>query len=136
MGANPPRRTIIFRETMKLPAGIIELASSQATKSPMGYRHGSVVFKGNNIIGAGYNWPAAPPTDEHRRFSIHSERDALKGLHGTQILGSNVFSVRVTKGGALANAAPCTGCRKLLKRKGIKNVYWIEDGEVVSLRLN
>ena len=122
---------------MKLPNGILELASLQATKSPMGYRHGSVIFKGNNILGAGYNWPVAPPTVEHRRFSIHSERDALKGLRGDQVYGSDIFSVRVTSGGAFANAAPCKGCRKLLKRKGVRKVhYFDEDGTIVSLRLN
>ena len=102
----------------------------------MSYRHGSVVFKGGSILGAGYNWPVAPPTEDHRRFSIHSERDALKGLHGSQIHGANMFSVRISNSGSIANAAPCRGCRKLLRRKGIKNVYWIEDGEVLSLRLN
>ena len=121
----------------KIPSGILEVASSQACKSPMGYRHGSVVFKGNKILGAGYNWPVAPPGGEARRFSIHSERDALKGLRGDQIYGSDVFSVRVTKSGGLANAAPCVGCQKLLKRKGIRKVYWFNgSGKIVSLKLN
>jgi len=122
---------------MKLSPDILEAASSQACKSPMSYRHGSVVFKGNQILGAGYNWPVAPPGGENRRFSIHSERDALKGLRGDQIYGSDIFSVRVTKAGAFANAAPCTGCQKLLKRKGIRKVYWYNEKSIlVSMRLN
>jgi len=121
----------------KFPKGILEVASSQALKSPMGYRHGSVVFKGNAILGAGYNWPVAPPGGDARRFSIHSERDALKGLRGDQIYGADIFSVRVTKGGAFANAAPCKGCQKLLKRKGIRKVHWFDDeGQVISMKLN
>ena len=122
---------------MKFPNGMIETACSQACKSPLGYRHGSVIFKGNKILGAGYNWPVAPPGGEKRQFSIHSERDALKGLRSDQVRGSDIFSVRVTRGGSYALAAPCKGCQKLLKRKGIRKVHWFnEDGKIVSMRLN
>lgn len=133
----PLALSLLGRERMKLPNGTIEIASSQACKSPLGYRHGAVVFKGNKILGAGYNWPKALPGGENRQFSIHSERDALKGLRKDQIRGSDMFCIRVTRGGNYGLAAPCLGCQKLLKRKGIRKVHWLDDqGKLVSLKLN
>ena len=56
---------------MKINDNILELAVTQAHKSPMNYRHGAVIWKGKKILGTGYNYPVAPPNDnDKRRFSI------------------------------------------------------------------
>jgi hypothetical protein len=116
---------------MKVPGDILELAVSQAKKSPMHYRHGSVIWKANRVLGAGYNFPIAPPGGNKRRFSIHSERDCLKGLRGDQIFGADVLCVRIVSQDNLAKSKPCKGCMKLLKRKNIKSVYWFDsDGRL------
>ncbi len=112
---------------MKIKDEILELAVSQAKKSPMGYLHGAVLFKSNRIIGAGYNWPVAPPGGETRRFSIHAERDALKGLRADQIYGASLLSVRITKNNSLASSKPCKGCMRLLTRKGVDSVFWFDS---------
>tara|TARA_Y100000310_G_scaffold269004_1_gene281927 strand:+ start:979 stop:1347 length:369 start_codon:yes stop_codon:yes gene_type:complete len=112
---------------MKLPNGVLELATSQALKSIMLHKHGAVIWKGNKILGAGYNFHVAPPDDSKRRFSIHSERDALKGLRGDQIYNSNMLAVRVRKDGSISSGAPCKGCRKLLIRKGVSKAYWFDE---------
>lgn len=117
---------------MKIKDEILELAISQAKKSPMGYLHGAVLFKSNRIIGAGYNWPVAPPGGDSRRFSIHAERDCLKGLRADQIRGATLLSVRVTKKTeSLASSKPCKGCSNLLRRKGVESVFWFDsDGNL------
>jgi deoxycytidylate deaminase len=117
---------------VKIKDDILELAISQAKKSPMGYLHGAVLFKSNRIIGAGYNWPVAPPGGDSRRFSIHAERDCLKGLRADQIRGATLLSVRVTKKTeSLASSKPCKGCARLLRRKGVESVFWFDsDGNL------
>jgi deoxycytidylate deaminase len=121
---------------MKLPKGTLDLAISQALKSAMTHRHGAVIFKSGKIIGAGYN---VPMTTKHksRAVSIHSEKDCMKGLRGDQIYGANILAVRVTPTGSLSHGAPCKGCKKLMKRKGIERVFWFdESGDMNCTFLN
>lgn len=118
---------------MKVPDNILQLAVTQAHKSPMNYRHGAVIWKGKNILGTGYNFPIAPPTNaDKRRFSIHSERDCLKGLRADAIYNSELLCVRVQPNGSLGSSKPCRGCMKLLKRKGVKNAYWFDSEGVLQ----
>ena len=122
---------------MKLPNGALELAISQAFKSPMNHRHGSVIWKGKQILAAGYNYHISAPNRYTRGISIHSEKDCLKGLRAEQIYGANILAVRITNAGNLSHGEPCTGCKKLLKRKGIRKVFWFnEDKELNYIRLN
>ena len=118
---------------MKVRDEVVELAISQARKSPMRYRHGSVIWKSNKIIGAGYNWPVAPPGGNKKRFSIHSERDALKGLRLEQTYGASLLCVRITqKKESLASSMPCSGCMGLLRRRGLVNVFWFDSDGILN----
>ncbi len=113
---------------MKLPRGVLELAVSQALKSTMLHQHGAVVWKNGTILSAGYNYHKSPPSDkDQRRLSIHGEKDALAGLRGDQIYGASILAVRVRKDGSVSSGAPCKGCYKLLKRKGIARAYWFDE---------
>jgi deoxycytidylate deaminase len=118
---------------MKLPNGVLDLAISQALKSPMSHMHGAVIWKKGKIIGAGYNYHLAAPTPTQRQISIHSEKDCLNGLHSNQIFNSSVLTVRVAKNGDMLNGQPCKGCKKLLKRKGIKKIYWFDSEAHLSV---
>tara|TARA_B100001059_G_C17687217_1_gene502973 strand:- start:515 stop:883 length:369 start_codon:yes stop_codon:yes gene_type:complete len=122
---------------LKLLSGALELALSQAKKSPMNHKHGAVMWKGKKILAAGYNYHISAPGDFSRKFSIHSERDCLNGLGLNQIRGSSMLAIRITSTGSLSHGAPCKGCRKLLKRKGIKKVFWFDkDKNLNCTRLN
>lgn len=122
---------------LKLPKGVLELSISQAMKSPMQHMHGAVIWKKGKIIGAGYNYHLSAPSPNNRQVSIHSEKDCLTGLRGDQIYGSDILAVRVSKKGKLSHGAPCNGCKKLLKRKGIRKIYWYdEQGNLNATRLN
>ena len=98
------------------------------------------IWKGKNILGAGYNYHMSAPcstNSKSRGFSIHSERDCLNGLREQQIYGSDMLAVRVTNSGELSHGSPCKGCRKLLRRKGIKKVFWFDfDKSLNYTRLN
>lgn len=121
---------------MKLPKGTIELAISQALKSNMAHKHGAVIFKNGKIIGAGYNNPMTTKKTS-RPVSIHSEKDCMKGLRGDQIYGSNILAIRVTNTGNLSHGAPCSGCSRLMKRKGVERVFWFDtEGNMNCTFLN
>lgn len=105
---------------------ILPLAVSQAKKSSMIHKHGAVVFKNKTILGAGFNQHNGPPHSK-RKFSIHSEKSALTGLRQDQIYGASMLAVRVNNSGELISCAPCRGCTKLMKRKGIKRCYWFDE---------
>jgi deoxycytidylate deaminase len=118
---------------MKLPRGVLELAVSQALKSPMQHKHGAVIWKSKTILGAGYNQHISAPSHNSRNVSIHSEKDCLTGLRCDQIYGANILAIRVTKSGNLSHGAPCNGCKKLLKRKGVLKVYWYDNQENLNV---
>ena len=121
----------------KIDDGIVELAICQARKSPMQYRHGAVLWKDGKILQTGYNFPVHMPGGDTRQFSIHAERDCLKGLRSDQIYGSSLLSVRITnKVENLTSSKPCRGCMALLKRKKVKRVFWFDsDGDLHRLYL-
>lgn len=109
---------------MKIREEIFDLAVSQAKKSTMRHRHGSVIWKSGKILGAGYNFALGAS----RRFSIHSEKDALKGLRFEQTHGANLLCIRLTVSqGLMASSCPCTGCTGLLKRRGLKSLFWFDS---------
>lgn len=113
----------------RIPRGAVALAMSQAAKSPMLHRHGAVIWKNGSILGAGYNFQHTTDLQlkSRRRFSIHGERDALAGLRGDQIRGASMLAIRIKPTGGLSFGAPCKGCTKLLRRKGVKVVYWYDE---------
>ena len=119
---------------MKIRNDIIELAISQARKSPMKHRHGSVIWKSNQIIGAGYNWPGGQvPSGGWRRYSIHSERDALKGIRLERLYGASLICVRLSRSKEqLSWSKPCDGCVKLLKRRGLRNIFWFDSNGTLN----
>lgn len=104
---------------------LLPLAVTQALKSPMLHRHGAVIWKRNQVLGAGYNH-SNTFSDSARRHSVHSEKDAMKGLHESQLRGASVLAIRLNKSDEIVSGAPCKGCSKLMKRKGISKCYWYD----------
>lgn len=125
-------------DTVKIPDNIVELAICQARKSPMLYRHGAVLWKDGNILQTGYNFPVVMPRKDAKQFSIHAERDCLKGLRADQIYGSTLISVRITnKQELLTSSRPCKGCMRLLRRRRVDRVFWFDsDGNLNRTYLN
>ena len=107
---------------------ILPLAISQAKKSKMLHKHGAVIFKNKTILGAGYNQHCSNP-DAKRKFSIHSEKSALTGLRQDQIYGASILAIRVNSSGEVTTAAPCKGCQKLMKRKGIVKCFYFDENK-------
>ena len=104
-------------------------------------RVGAVVVINNHIIGSGYSSNKTRPLQHKYNFyrgfddykdSIacqHAEIDALSPLIGKHIDWKKVsiFVYRELKNGKRTCSRPCIACRTLIKKLGIKNIYFIDE---------
>ena len=59
----------------------LQLASEEASKSSMYFRHGAVVVKGGKVMALGFNKPSYLELDQnHYCCSVHSEIEAMSRL--------------------------------------------------------
>lgn len=77
------------------------------------YFHGVAVVRGGSIVTFSSNY---------RR--IHAEVRALSKLWPNKRKGTKVWSIRITPGGKLACAKPCSNCEKYLREQGVKSVFY------------
>lgn len=103
---------------------MIKLARRLAKKAQHTFAlHAAIVQRGGAIVSTGYN-----------HDYIHAEINALKDMWPSKRKGCRVWSIRVTKGGKLANAKPCDSCETYMRHWGIKTVWYSnESGEIVRM---
>lgn len=105
---------------------MIRLAKKLAKKAQHTFAlHAAIVQKGGAVVATGYNhnW-------------VHAETMALGKLWPSQRKGTKVWSIRVTRGGRLANAKPCKDCESYMRRSGVKVVWYSDDtGQMVRMDL-
>ena len=114
---------------------IFSTLSDVASSSPLirHSRHACAITLKNNILGVGMARYKTHPLmakyqDKSERVFLHAEIDAIVKVinkHGSEILkDSDMYILRLTKGGSLGMSKPCYGCQKAIDAFGIKNVYW------------
>jgi deoxycytidylate deaminase len=115
-GSEPSNQRIIM----------LKLARKLTKKSKHKFAfHACIVQRGGAIVATGYN-----------HGKIHAETNALNQLWPSERDGCKVWSFRVTRGGRLAMAKPCTRCEAYLRENGIKAVYYSNDtGEIERMKL-
>lgn len=101
---------------------------------------GAVVVNGKTVISTGCNSNKTRPLQQqyniYRHFedykgsipSEHAEIAALSHLIGKEINWNNVsiFIYRELKNGKRGCSRPCKACMTLIKKLGIKNIYYID----------
>lgn len=104
-------------------------------------RIGAVVTEGKRIISTGYNSTKTSPLQHkyniYRNFEEydtstpkqHAEIDALSHLIGKPIEWNKVsiFTYRERKNGQKGCSRPCVACMALIKKLGIKQIYYIDQ---------
>ena len=116
----------------KLLPKILEVAYKEGSKSVLGYRFGAVVWKGGKILQSGYNHMQMNPLDiSGRPYSIHAEKDALKGLRLRETYGAALLCMRVTATKTMNPSRPCRGCLKLLKRRRLKEIWYYNHAGIL-----
>ena len=96
-------------------------------------QHAACVVYKKQILSVGWNRKKSHPMmsrfsyKEHQIY-LHAEVDALIraiNQYGNEILKeSDLYVLRTTKAGNVADSKPCSGCTDVINAFGIKNVYW------------
>lgn len=112
-----------------------KIAKKASVSSEMLHKHGSVLVKGGSIIKIGYN---------SRTFSKvanilscdsiamvkcrkHAEIVAISYISREVIQSSVLYVCRVRSNNDLAFSKPCPMCTSVLKRLGVKRIYYTID---------
>jgi len=106
---------------------IIQRAILEAQKSTFKPRHGCIIFKGSRIISTGYNeiryCSRLNKKDTRWESSLHAECKTI--LYTEQdIKRCSILVVRLNNYNQLMYSKPCPLCMNLIKKVGIKNVYY------------
>lgn len=105
-------------------------------------RLGCVVVYKNKVVSVGWNMNKTNPLQKelnaYRGFdstsaynSLHAEVHALLKCKNLDIDWgkTSIFVCRIKKNGDSGLSRPCKGCMTLIKKMGIKNIYYsMEDG--------
>lgn len=117
----------------------LKRAMNLASKSTCVHqKHGCVIVKDDEIISEGFNH-----TNVHlyHKFSIHAEVDAISKLKHNKktLLSCDLYVVRIGKesmGMPLKYSKPCDGCEKLIKKCGIRKIYYSSNIEYEEATIN
>jgi tRNA(Arg) A34 adenosine deaminase TadA len=96
-------------------------------KKPMG---AVVVYKGK-IVGRGCN--KVHSTGIPRLDGKHAEREALNNTTAKYRKDSTIYVCRLAKDGSLALAKPCSACYTVMKKMGVKYVWYSSYGDWVRM---
>jgi len=97
-------------------------AVNQCAKSHYKQHMGAVVVYRGKIVGRGFNKVLS--TGCPRLDGKHAELEALNNTTAKYRKGSTVYVCRLTQGGKIAMAKPCSSCHTIMKKMGIKYVWY------------
>jgi len=105
----------------------------QCTRSTYKQRMGAVVVYKGRVVGMGFN--KVHSTGVPRLDGKHAEIEALNNTTAKYRNGSTVYVCRLTKVGNLAMAMPCIPCRTIMKKLGVKYVWYSTNEGWVKMTL-
>lgn len=97
------------------------------------HRHAACIVHKGRVLSIGTNRQKSHPmqkkfADKDCKIFLHAELSAIIQVinrHGVDILTeSELYVLRLTKGGNIGNSKPCTGCAKAIEAFGIEKVFW------------
>jgi len=99
-------------------------------------RMGAVVYKRTAAISIGWNSHKTHTRSKSYGYLQHAEFAALLGVPKAQLVGSEIYVLRLLKNGRWAHSRPCEDCQELLKNAGVKRAWFIDtNGKVRSMKL-
>ena len=120
----------------------VRIALKHARKSQHNFQLAALLVKSGRILSVGFNSTKTSPCllKLHKPRPInklHAEQCALNrcGLEETQ--GASLYIARISKSrkeGGMAK--PCSMCMELIRRAGIKKIYYTTDeGDIICERI-
>jgi deoxycytidylate deaminase len=103
------------------------IAEKIAKQSPH-HQHklGAVIVKGNRILSTGYN--SLRSSSIIGTPTLHAESAAilklLKEGRQTELVGTDIYVTRFTRGGSVGMAKPCMACADLIRSVGIRRCFY------------
>lgn len=108
-------------------------AARLSTKSTYKQPMGAVVVHKGRIVGRGFN--KVHSTGIPRLDGKHAECEALNNTTAKYRKDSIVYVCRLTKNGNLAFAKPCHACYVVMKKMGVKCVWFSTSTEWIKMIL-
>lgn len=103
----------------------LDEARKEALKSTYKHRIGSVLVYKGQIVGRGFNDPKKSHPRANTPFkTIHGEFAAILKCPVRFLKGSEMYVYRHRISGTPGCSKPCEFCFQLLKKLGIKKVYY------------
>lgn len=107
------------------------IATEEAMRSEHNFKHGAVLTRQGKIVNSARNQYCTLDRISNfkaRIWSIHAEMNVLNGLPKCVTRGADLYVVRVSKKNhQFMNSKPCKICSSLIRKAGIKNVYYSTD---------
>lgn len=97
-------------------------AIQQSFKSSYKIKIGAVIVQKNKIVGKGFN--ISYSTGNPHGDGIHAEISAINHTTAKFRKNSTIVVGRLNKKGELAMSKPCHACETVLKKLGIKKVWY------------
>ncbi len=97
------------------------MAIAQCARSFYKKRLGAVVVHKGLAVGMGYNKVHSTGAPLEGK---HAELEALNNTKARYRDGSTVYVCRLTKDDCLAMAKPCIACQTVMKKMGVKYVWY------------
>ena len=113
----------------------IEKLVKLASNSPIQYKHGACLLKGNKSYSFGFNRYIKEIflNKQMVKFTVHAELDALYRFGNKNVKGMDILIIRIGKmNNNLKNSRPCNNCIEKMAQRGIRKVYYSNhNGEIV-----
>ncbi len=114
---------------------IVKLAERAALKSPSDFRIGAVLYKGNRVLGIGFNdMSKTHPKSRTMEFKRHAELAALLRADPREVKGSSIYVHRLRWDGFVGLAKPCKYCLSMLLDAGVRHIAWSEQFGLLAQR--
>jgi deoxycytidylate deaminase len=114
----------------------LQLAKKLSDKSAHKYRLGSVIVKGNKILGVGYNQTKTHTKADNEFHTLHAELKAIINAQTRNLYNTDIYVYRQLKDGSPALSYPCKNCINAIKSLGIKNIYYTTNGGYAKKRVS
>jgi tRNA(Arg) A34 adenosine deaminase TadA len=103
-------------------------ALKEALKSRYKYMLGALIIKRGKVVGRGYNIVCYAEKNRPFNNGIHAEISALNDTRASDRQDSTMYVARYRRCGQLGCAKPCKACEKVLRKLGIKSVWYSDYG--------
>lgn len=94
---------------------------------------GAIVVSRGQIVGKGFN--KVHSTGHPRLDGKHAELEALNNTTAKHRKDSTVFVCRLTQDGHIAMAKPCRSCYTVMKKMGVKYVWYSTNDRWIKMTL-